>query len=373
MHDSVILKFCYKKSGRALFLITLTMLITGFWPFNIFPGNHIAWDSKESGILFDNQSMLITPVFPAPQDDFSMEVLIRPHLRQYNGIARIVSFCDPEGTEDWGFIGQWKTHLVIEFHDRTLNFRYRKMGIRDLLAERKNILLTIASGQGTTDLYVNGVKLRTNSLAFNLLPAKGAPCRLVLGNSPNGKSSWSGMIAGLSFYDRKLTPEQALEFYHQWTQGKSPRDKHPEALLYYNFSEKSGEVIHDAASGHDIRIEKSFKPLKLNVLTPITKDFTLSWNYLQDVLLNFFGFAPFGFFMAMLMLRSGRFSRFRIALWTAILGFLFSLTIELLQVYIPSRTSQMSDVLFNTMGTILGLGLFLICVRRYKLSSKEES
>jgi VanZ family protein len=44
---------------------------------------------------------------------------------------------------------------------------------------------------------------------------------------------------------------------------------------------------------------------------------------------------------------------------TILVGFGFSLVIELIQVYLPSRDSSLTDVICNTIGTIAGLILFI--------------
>jgi glycopeptide antibiotics resistance protein len=68
--------------------------------------------------------------------------------------------------------------------------------------------------------------------------------------------------------------------------------------------------------------------------------------------INVVGFIPAGFFIcaSLISLRSGKRS---IAL-TALIGLALSLTIEILQAYIPMRNSGCTDLITNTLGTTIG-------------------
>jgi glycopeptide antibiotics resistance protein len=84
----------------------------------------------------------------------------------------------------------------------------------------------------------------------------------------------------------------------------------------------------------------------------------LPWNEekdklgLRDIAINIFGFVPFGVLcFAYLYLRR----RSSHALWWTVgAGFAITLTIEVLQYFIPSRGSDVIDLLTNTLGTYLG-------------------
>jgi VanZ family protein len=54
---------------------------------------------------------------------------------------------------------------------------------------------------------------------------------------------------------------------------------------------------------------------------------------------------------------SGRFKRHP-GLMTVILCMLLSLTIELLQAWIPTRVSSLMDLILNTLGAGIGIGLW---------------
>lgn len=99
------------------------------------------------------------------------------------------------------------------------------------------------------------------------------------------------------------------------------------------------------------------------------QNFRISPSYLEDVVINVAGFIPFGFFFAPLLLNTARVDRRRAYVLTLILGGAISLAIELLQVYLPTRSSDLGDWLYNIIGTGLGIAVFSIC--RPFLTSKR--
>ena len=86
----------------------------------------------------------------------------------------------------------------------------------------------------------------------------------------------------------------------------------------------------------------------------------------MDVLTNILGFIPFGFsFSTYLRTRKPR-SNLRLLLMSVIIAGCISLFIELIQVYLPTRNSQLMDVIMNILGAAIGIVIFLR-IARYKL------
>jgi glycopeptide antibiotics resistance protein len=104
------------------------------------------------------------------------------------------------------------------------------------------------------------------------------------------------------------------------------------------------------------------------ILVPPWKDFSLSRSYFMDVLTNILGFIPFGFFFsAYLWLRKPS-SIYQILLTSVLLAACISLSIELIQVYLPTRASQLTDAITNIFGAFLGGILFhFYYPKRYSL------
>ena len=111
-------------------------------------------------------------------------------------------------------------------------------------------------------------------------------------------------------------------------------------------------------------IPERFTPYKRQLLAlPGIQDIRRN---IGDILINVLAFIPLGFLLA------GHFHRRDLALKNALLfsiiiGFLISLTIEVLQAFLPSRNSSMTDLNMNTIGAAIG---GIVCGRReYRVGS----
>jgi glycopeptide antibiotics resistance protein len=157
-----------------------------------------------------------------------------------------------------------------------------------------------------------------------------------------------------------LTSEQVSRSYQEWISGKTPLlSANSGCMALYLFDEREGKVVHNRVSaGGELMIPEVFAPLQRIVLISPWLDFEWSLEYFQDIAVNIIGFMPFGFFCAAFMFKAGKFRRKNLYLITALLGLGFGLAIELSQVYLPTRHSQLMDVIDNFAGTILGLILF---------------
>jgi glycopeptide antibiotics resistance protein len=77
---------------------------------------------------------------------------------------------------------------------------------------------------------------------------------------------------------------------------------------------------------------------------------------LFQVVGNVAAFVPLGFGVAGLQASSGK----KIFVPAVLAGVVLSLIIETIQLGLPTRATDVDDVLFNTLGAALGAGLFLL-------------
>jgi hypothetical protein len=187
---------------------------------------------------------------------------------------------------------------------------------------------------------VNGVPTKKSS-TFRVTD-KDFSGQLIVGSSPDAYDTWRGEFLGMALFGREFTQAQVSEHYQAWLHGRPEVLKNDQPAALYVFDEGTGDIVHNQmTSGSDLVIPQSFRiPFKPFLKSP-WREFYLNRAYLRDVLINVSGFVPFGFFVCM-YLSWGR----------------ASLTIEVLQWYIPMRDSGTTDILTNTLGTALGAMLY---------------
>ena len=289
---------------------------------------------------------------------FSVEVYIQPGSEPGDYTGRILSFYDGRGTENF-VLTQWRTGLILQKEIQHLpEETYPKIGIRDALPKGVKRLFTITSGPEGTTVYIDGKPAEKRARFSLSLEKRGSPGWLILGNSPSGKRPWHGSLLGLAIYDRLLTREQVLDHFGVWEKSAASSLAGEEGIVaLYPFDDRPGGRARNLAAGPDLTVPSELAVLQKNVLVPPWRDFRLTSSYLMDVATNILGFIPFGFFLsAYLRVRRDRPSH-SILLLCTLAACLTSLSIELLQVYLPTRSSQFTDVICNTLGAGIGAGL----------------
>ena len=83
-------------------------------------------------------------------------------------------------------------------------------------------------------------------------------------------------------------------------------------------------------------------------------------SFAVNILGNIMAFAPFGFFLPLLN------KNYRKFFLITFFSFVFSLTVELMQLYLKVGIFDVDDMVLNTLGGILGYLAFVICNAFYK-------
>jgi hypothetical protein len=227
-----------------------------------------------------------------------------------------------------------------------------KLYVTDVFRKPRQIFITVTSGERGTAVYLDGVPVK-KAPQFRL-SAKAFTGRLIVGDSPGQTDSWSGQLLGLAIYHRELTESQAFHNYMTWTQKGRPEISEDERnVALYLFDEHTGNVVRDkAGSGVDLYIPEKYTVVDQIFLEPFWHEFGMTRSYWSSAVKNIVGFVPFGFcfyaYMATVL------SIKRATLVTVALGTAVSLTIEVLQAYLPTRDSGTTDLITNTLGTWIG-------------------
>jgi len=325
------------------------ILVAGLWPFHA-PLNDVHWSSPARGLIFGKHGSLLSTSQlrrqpPVTGQPCSLEIYLQPRRPDYAGTILGFYFLD---RRDSGFIlRQSLNDLKIESRSKSGS---RKKLYVDAFSAAKPIVISIVSAEKGTSVYLDGALARTSSVVR--LSTEDLAGRLVLGNAPSTTDSWSGKLMGLAVYDRELSAVEVSQHVSGWSRSRAPVDGEG-ALASYAFDEGAGTRLHSRAHGApDLFIPERFFVLDEPFLRCPWDEFSPGRNYWEDVAINVFGFVPLGLCFSAYLSRTRTASR---ALFLAVaIGFTTSLWIEVLQSFLPTRNSGMTDLITNTFGTLLG-------------------
>ena len=359
-----------KRIGILCVIAIFALLCATLWPFNPWPANQVTWLPDSDGLRFGREGVVVskTPLEPLKEmpagQSCSVELLLRPANFERSDV--ILSFYLPQVSTHL-LILQWRDLLMVthDSNDAQGQLRHTVIGARHAFQIGKLVLATITSGPSGSILYLNATPAQTsNRFTISLSELAG---QLILGTTPVEHRQWTGEIRGLAIYAKQLTPAEVLSHYADWTApdpfNHGPLNHDPRnpadtgaAIARYAFSERSGREVHSSvSSGPTLEIPASFDVPHKAILRSAFQEFDPSHHYLYDVLENIAGFIPLGAILCVYFSLTQ--PRSKAVLYATLLGGSLSLTIEVLQAYIPRRTSGMTDIISNTLGTLIGAAI----------------
>jgi VanZ family protein len=340
--------------------------------------NNVAWIDGQDGIRFGHYGIAYTDTaFPlissnSESTGLSLELAIRPEDSKDDRFKILLSIHAGNDSEQL-LLGQWRSSLIVmNGDDYDGSKRTPKIGVNNALPPQSNAFINITSGTNGTHVYVNGHLRASNGRLMLKIPNDKADAVLVLGNSPYGRHSWTGDIYGLAIYEIILNPQDSASHFDQWSQQhifSFPRNIDPK--IFYTFDDKSGSRAFDhGPKDHHLVIPYRMKILKKEILVAPWNESRLDRQLVQDMLMNLVGFIPPGFFFFALMIHLGDFYEKHGFLLTVCTCFIISFSIELAQAWIPSRSSQSLDLIFNTLGGFVGAIFYQLY--QYVLNNPEQ-
>jgi VanZ family protein len=327
--------------------------------------NQVAWLGLRPGIRFGKYGIAFTAptraatVNPAADPGpLSIEMALKSGPSS-DGHFRFLLLLHDGHDDTQLVIGQWKSWLIVmNGDDYDAKRRRARIAVRAFQQSRERFV-TVASGPAGTSVFLDGRLARSKADLHLQIPNTGGGARLVLGNSIYGRHPWMGEIFGLAFFDRVLAGPTVEAHFRQWDQARSLAFAVQEnSTGLYLFDEGGGaKVVDHGKGGKALRI-----PAKMTILTKefLTAPFAhgeYNPSLFQDMVINIAGFVPMGFLLSALLCH-GRRRDFRKRLLIVMLACgAMSLVIEVAQAWIPSRSSQMLDLILNTLGAGVGVAL----------------
>jgi hypothetical protein len=315
----------------------------------------VTWLAAENGLRFDHSGTVVSAgefqADGALESSCSIELWVRPEA--LDDSHTLLAFHTARGPVQLS-LHQSITDLEVKRaaapgpHER----RPRHFYAGDVFRPFRPRFITVSSGARGAAVYTDGV-LDRFAPGFQITAAD-CTGRLIVATSPTGSDPWSGRLRGLAIYYRELTPAEVVRHYETWIgMGRPAQTPEERCAALYLFSERGGNLVHNqTGTGPDLLIPERYQIEDQAFLVPF-------WEQEldpPDMLRNIVAFVPLGFLLyAWLALRP---SVRRIALTVTVLGGLLSVTMEILQAWLPTRQSDTMDIVSNTFGTWAGVMLY---------------
>jgi len=356
--------------------ILLGVLFFGLRPKGIAATNGANWISERPGIRFNKKGIAYTDPFVESIEEgisdlngFSIIIAFKPESFHEEGFNFILSIHNGKNCDQL-LVGQWRSHIIImNGDDYPYKRKTHRITANIFFPTPRITFLTVSTCKEGTKVYIGSQLAKTNSDLILKIP-KGDKTRLILGNSVYGKHSWNGEIYGLAFYDYPLNANETVFHTKRWhkDQNLSFTEKNKPAVLYL-FDEKRGKRAFDHGEGKlHLEIPPRMHALEKIILSPPWIGLKLNRNCFIDIILNIIGFIPLGFVLSATLIEINGTSKKRVVLMTVALCFIISLTIEIVQAWVPFRFSSMLDLMSNTSGSLIGALICLLIVSVYAKS-----
>jgi len=282
--------------------VTAITLISGIWPLNFVPRNHVTWSKdgkgvafKERGLIYSQNPLTLWKDQAPGSRALSIEAWVTPQTRVSGYVAHILSFYDGRRPEAFT-LGQWKDELILRSRrqDARSLEDYQEIGLADAFEMGKERFITVVLEETGTCFYVDGeLQLSTHHL-LSLFQHEELSMLLLLGNSAAGKNSWPGEISGLAIYDQPLSASRVMQHFRLWhTRDLSALAEEDGILALYPFEEGDGAIATDVTShARNLIVSPVFRIFHRVFLSRPVEFFRGSSAYWIDLSINFFGFVP---------------------------------------------------------------------------------
>ena len=353
--------------AAATFILLCFMCVAGLWPFTFRACNNVSFTKNPSGVSFLSPAVVYDmDTLTASEKSFLADSVTTIHLRlraadtvnaTRHRLAWLLSL--RYGRRERALISQWKSHLLVKVMRSAADARSpdaKELAIRNAFSKGKSLDIVIVSGHSGTTLIVDGVR-KAYAEGYRMFDGrKTGRQHLQLCGSIIGKYTWQGTLHDFGIYKGDVSGELSRT---RFSGGDACGDtaELTRAFMRFTFERQDSIVRNCAGAGHALYVSPRFPAASNQVLVPIWDDFVNDKVYYADIIVNFIGFVPFGWFCAGFLLCLFPGKKKAVFLLTVIAGGCLSLGIELAQVYLPGRSSQMSDLIFNTLGTTVGTWL----------------
>jgi len=360
------------KYSLPLLVVTTIVIILffGLRPKNWAHTNNIHWLAEQKALEFQSPSIayvndLSTLFNQQNLSEFTIQIPVVPADTRQHGFRPVFML---HNGEDRYQLSAWQwgaSIIVMNGNDYDYSRRTPRISGKDALITGEESLITITSSKLGSRLFINGA-LATEATHTQLtIPNGHKKLRLILGNSVYGKHNWEGQIYGLALNRKALSIEKVTYYYEKWVNQRNlDFNASDQPLLSYSFNENKGGVILDD-TGHNLQLQLPAQHvvLKKTFLALPWHRFRPNLTFLIDVTLNLIGFIPLGSVIYYWSSQSKTLPKKHEIRLILAFCFLLSLSIEILQAWLPHRYSSVLDLSLNTLGAWLGVLLVAMLLK----------
>lgn len=350
------MRFSKKRVIQVFISVLLITLFFGLKPKGYRFFNKVNWLENRNGIVFKNAGMVYSEKKlekAGISDELSIVAVLHPY-RACKKLSKIITIIDDNG-KDILSVEQWINEIMVTLFDSSEK-KITTLGITNSLLTGKNSPVIISVNRTSLSISTDSTERNCNYQHFrqSVFFKEGI---LIAGLSAEGRNPWQGEISSLALFNHKLTDELRNELLSREIPAnfnKILENNKPSAFFTFK-AEKSITISDQSGNRWSLKKPLFIKIFRRNFLKIIPEFYPLI-SFISDTLINFFGFIPLGIICNIMLLQCiGKYKR--PLLLTVILCLSVSLGIELIQAYIPARTSQLPDVFLNSAGALAGAAL----------------
>ena len=326
------------------------------WPFHA-PKNDVSWLADHRGLRFGHfGTVMSSRPFELPESGEGWSLELALQASKMTARKHFLTFYSPSST-DLLSLRQDTNAVVLSTQDKREESAPtdESIYIDKVFRPATSIFLSVTAGEHGTAVFVDGM-LRGSSERLRL-SRHALSGQLILGDAPLGTDSWSGQICGLAVYASELSPPEVSRHFAAWSREQFPAlsaEEHPSAM--YLFNEGGGSAIHDQIRpGVDLMIPERYTVAGKLFLEGPLHEYNPIWSYSRSIVINVLGFVPFGYVWYGYLSLSAPWRKSTTAVATVVLGGALSFTMEVLQAFLPTRSSGIADIITNTAGAALGV------------------
>lgn len=342
-------------------------VVATLWPFNFLQHN-LASFSPGGGLVFRQPAIAFTRTPPSKLAG----------LEKFTVQLRLVSFSTREQACILDYATEeHHTNLRLQQERDQLDVWIESAGSRPgaglhiphVFGRSDTITITVSFDGEKLHAWVAGGSRKSTQIGPGEHLRWDSTASLALGSLVDGQNGWRGEIFSLSVTDRPTE------------QSKSPGTDSVQGsvILSYDFTHPFQGEVQDTGMGAPATLvipERYTVPSRIILAPPAHYNWRTRW-FVFDMAGNIIVFLPFGLLGTIILFtKTGRTGR-SIAI-TVLAAFLFSLTVELLQAWLPSRNSSMVDLFSDVTGA--GIGAWCARIPRIQpvlrwlgLTSDQES